>query len=133
MIRSGATGPRLRGFLNLAALDAGRAHANTLCGALHDYVYELEVHIPAAVGHVVRVTDPMPELRATPTNFTYFGHCRFPLLGLHLTVPVRPPLPQRRDAVERLAERQRPSPLQHSQRAGQLPEPMPRARASYSS
>jgi hypothetical protein len=32
----------------------------------------------------VSVTDPMPELRAAPTNITYFGHCRFCSLSLNV-------------------------------------------------
>src|ERR1051326_5404994 len=64
----------LRGFLNLATLDARGAHAKTLGGAVHDCADELQVEIPAPVGHVVSVTDPMPELRAAPADFTHFGH-----------------------------------------------------------
>ena len=60
--------------MNLATLDARGTHAKALGGAVHDCPDELQVNIPAAVGHVVGVTDPMPELRAAPTDFTHFGH-----------------------------------------------------------
>jgi hypothetical protein len=65
---------RERRFLNFPAPDAGSAHADTLAGALYQGMNGLKVQIPAALGHIVRVTDSVPKLRSTPADFTNFGH-----------------------------------------------------------
>jgi hypothetical protein len=55
---------RLRDFLNLTVADAGRAGANTLMRSVNESAHRLNIDVPAAVGHIVGVTDLMPELRA---------------------------------------------------------------------
>jgi len=60
--------------LHFAAADAGSAHAQALGGALDNRANRLQIEVPAALGHVVGVTDAVPELRAAATNVTYFRH-----------------------------------------------------------
>src|SRR5260370_16518628 len=67
-------GRGLSGFLNFAVANAGGADANTLGRAVHDGVYGLQVHVPAALRHIVGVADPAAEPGPAPANFTYFRH-----------------------------------------------------------
>ena len=57
--------PRLRGLLNLAVADARGAHANVLGGAVDHRVNVLQVDVPAALGHIMRVAHLVAELRTT--------------------------------------------------------------------
>jgi hypothetical protein len=66
--------------LDFAAADAGGANANALGVAVDKRTHGLQINIPAALGHVVRVADAVSELGAAATHFTYFGHNRL-LLG----------------------------------------------------
>jgi hypothetical protein len=54
---------RLPDFLNLAVFDTRCASAKTLVRSVDNSAYGLNIHIPAPVGHIVGVTDLMPELR----------------------------------------------------------------------
>jgi len=54
---------RLRDFLDLAIADAGCAGANTLMCSVDESAHGLDIDVPAAVAHIVGVTDLMPELR----------------------------------------------------------------------
>jgi len=72
----------LRGFLNFAVLNAIRAHFNALRSARDHRVHLLQVDIPPALRHIVRVADPVSELGAAPTKITHFRHCLQSLLVL---------------------------------------------------
>lgn len=65
--------PRLC-LLDLAALDATGTHADALGGAVHHRLHRLKVHIPAALGHVVRVRNIVAKLRPFAANITYLCH-----------------------------------------------------------
>ena len=60
--------------MDLVVANAGGANANPPRGAIDDRANALQVDVPAPVGHIVGVTDLMPELRATPTYIAYFCH-----------------------------------------------------------
>jgi hypothetical protein len=57
-----AAGP-LRDFLNFTVADAGSAGAQALMRSVHDSAHGLDIVVPAAVAHIMGVTDLMPELR----------------------------------------------------------------------
>jgi hypothetical protein len=61
-------------LLNLTVADAGSAGAKTLVRSVDDSAHGLNVDVPAAVAHVMGVTDLMPELRAFAAYFTYSCH-----------------------------------------------------------
>ena len=63
-----------RRFLNLAAADAGSADTQALARALYYRMNRMQIQVPTTLGHIMRMTDPMPELRPTATNFTRFCH-----------------------------------------------------------
>jgi hypothetical protein len=63
--------------LNFAVSDASRANSDAFGSAVDNGPYGLQIDIPAALGHVVRVADPIAELGPTPAHITYFGHGRF--------------------------------------------------------
>ena len=62
------------GLLDLAALNAAGAHANPLGRAIDQRLHGLQIHIPAALGDVVRVRNVVPELRSLAANITYLCH-----------------------------------------------------------
>ena len=66
----------LRGFLNLARTDAGRAHAQTAGGPFDDSAHRLKVYVPAALGYVVGVTDLVAKLRTAATHIANSCHYR---------------------------------------------------------
>jgi len=53
----------LRDFLNFTVADAGRAGAQALMRSVDDRAHGLNIDVPAAVAHIVGVTDLMPKLR----------------------------------------------------------------------
>jgi hypothetical protein len=67
----------LCGFLNLAAANAGCAHADALGSALHDGMHGLQVQVPAPFRDIVRMADFIAKPGAAPANFTYFRHGDF--------------------------------------------------------
>ena len=70
-----ASGARLlRDFLNFTVADAGRAGANALVSAIDDRANRLQIDVPAAIGHVVRVTHLVSELRTLAAQITNSGH-----------------------------------------------------------
>ncbi len=64
----------LSGFLDFAGADAGGADTNALAGAIYQRANGLQVDVPAALGHVVRVADAVAELRTTAAYFTNLSH-----------------------------------------------------------
>jgi hypothetical protein len=68
--------------LDFAVLDAVRADFNTLRGARDNRVDFLQVDVPAALRHVVRVADPVSKLGAAPAKITHFRHFLQSLLVL---------------------------------------------------
>ena len=64
----------LRGLLDLIALDAGSANANSLRRAGNHRTNLLEIDIPAPVGNIVSVADLVPKLRAAATYIAYSCH-----------------------------------------------------------
>lgn len=64
----------LRGFLNLAAFDAGRANTDAFSGAVHQRANRLQIEVPSPFGDIVRVADSISELGASPANFAHFRH-----------------------------------------------------------
>lgn len=65
---------KLSGFLNFAATNAGGADAYALAGAFDYGTNGLQIYVPPAVGHIMRVTDAVPELGTTTANFTHSRH-----------------------------------------------------------
>jgi hypothetical protein len=61
-------------LLDLAALDAARAHANPFRRAIHQSLNGLQIHVPATLGYVVRVRNVVSELRPFAANITYLCH-----------------------------------------------------------
>ena len=62
------------------ALQAGSADLNPLGGALYHRANLLQIHIPAAMRHIVRVADLVSKKRSFAADVTYLGHNR-DLLG----------------------------------------------------
>ena len=62
------------GFLNLAVADAGGADADPFSGTVDNDTNALQVHVPASLGDIVGVTDPVPEHGPSSADFTYFCH-----------------------------------------------------------
>ncbi len=61
-------------LLDLSVANAGGAGAYSFGGAVDQCVYGLQIQIPAPLRDVVGVTDFMPELWSTTTDFTNFCH-----------------------------------------------------------
>ena len=74
--------PSLGGLLNLAALDAIRAHFNALRRTRDYRVHLLQVDVPATLCHVVCMAYPVSDLWAAPAKITHFRHCLQTLLVL---------------------------------------------------
>src|SRR5260370_39600603 len=64
----------LRGFLDLAVANAGRAYADPLVGAFDHGPNRLQVQIPTPVADIVGVTDFMAELRTPATHIANSCH-----------------------------------------------------------
>jgi hypothetical protein len=60
--------------LYFAVADAGGANAHPLPSTLDECMDALQVQIPATLGHVVGMTDAMPELWSATTDFTNSCH-----------------------------------------------------------
>lgn len=67
-------------FLNLAVADAGCARTNASAGTGHHRADTLQVDVPAAVGHVMCVTDFVTKLRTFAANFANSCHGKGRLL-----------------------------------------------------
>jgi len=75
--------------LHLAAANTGRADAEPFASTVHQRVYRLQIDIPATVAHIVGVTDLMPKLWPTLTDFTNSCHKNtLPLNGLLTDKPL---------------------------------------------
>ena len=61
-------------LLDLARLDAAGADPNALRGAVHHSLDRLQIHIPAPLGHVMRVRNVVAKLRPFAANITYLCH-----------------------------------------------------------
>lgn len=68
--------PALR-LLHLSGFQAGRADADSLMRSLHNGAHGAQVHVPAALCHIMRVADIVSELRPFAAHFTY--SCHLPL------------------------------------------------------
>ena len=68
-------------LLDLARLDAAGADADPLGGAVDQSLHCLQIDIPAALGHVVRVRNVVAELRSFAANLTYLCHLKAPNLS----------------------------------------------------
>jgi len=64
----------LRHFLDFIGADAGRADPNAFSGAINKGADGLEVNVPAAISDIVRVADPIAELRAATADFANLCH-----------------------------------------------------------
>src|SRR5580698_11098614 len=73
--------PDLR-FGDLAGLDAGGADADALGVAVNQRLDGLQIDVPAAPRHVVRVRNVVTELRAFAANIAYLCHCFAPNFGV---------------------------------------------------
>ena len=65
---------RLRDLLDFTGANARCAHPDAAAGAIDEGADVLEIEIPAALGNVVRVADPIAELRATTADFANLCH-----------------------------------------------------------
>ena len=68
-------------FLDFAVADAGRTHSYAFSGTFDQSVNALQVKIPAALAHVMGMTNAMPELRPAATDLTNFCHKNTLTLG----------------------------------------------------
>src|SRR5713226_1116813 len=64
----------LRGFLDLAVANAGRAHADPLVGAFDNSPNRLQVQIPTPLADIVGVTDFVAELRTPAAHIANSCH-----------------------------------------------------------
>jgi hypothetical protein len=64
----------LSDFLNFSAFDAGRANADATAGAVDESADFFQIDVPAPLGDIVRVADPVAELRPPSTHITRFRH-----------------------------------------------------------
>ena len=66
--------PCLRGFLDFARANAGRAYAQTLGGAVDYRADRLQIQIPPALADVMGVADAVAKLRAAPAYIANSCH-----------------------------------------------------------
>jgi hypothetical protein len=59
---------------DLSALDAAGANPDPLGCAVHERLDSLQIHVPAATRHVVRVRDVIAKLRPFAANIAYLCH-----------------------------------------------------------
>src|ERR1051325_9065413 len=71
---SSCSRPALRGFLLLALLDTGRAHAHTVGPAVDLGANAVQIWQPAAPRFVVGVADVVPADGALSADLTYLRH-----------------------------------------------------------
>ena len=64
----------LSGLRYLPGLDAARAHTNPLRRAIHKSLHRLQIHVPPAPRHIVRVRNVISELRPFAANVAYLCH-----------------------------------------------------------
>ena len=64
----------LTGLDDFSGADAGSANADGFVSAIHDSPCAAQVGVPAALGDVVRVTDPVSELGAFSANVAGVSH-----------------------------------------------------------
>jgi hypothetical protein len=64
----------LRGFLNFPGAQAGRTYAHSPRGPFHQRANVLQIQVPAAIGQVVGMADPMPELRTSAAHVANSCH-----------------------------------------------------------
>jgi hypothetical protein len=74
MIQRAGRKESLGDFLDLAVTDARGADLQSAPGSVNESTNGLQVHVPAAFRHVVRVTDPVAKLGAPAANFTSLRH-----------------------------------------------------------
>ena len=65
---------RLSDFLNFAGADAGCTNANSAASPIHQGANRLQIDIPAPLGYVVGVADPIAELGAPSADLTNLCH-----------------------------------------------------------
>ena len=65
---------RLSGLLDLTALNARGAHTDPLVRSIDHRMYFLQIQVPAALGHIMRVAHLVAELRTTLTDITRLRH-----------------------------------------------------------
>lgn len=73
-------GEELR-FLDFAGLKAARADAETPVRSLYNRAHRAQIHVPAALSHVVGVTDVVSKLRPFAAHFAYACHRRNSKIG----------------------------------------------------
>jgi hypothetical protein len=61
-------------FLNLVIPDARCARAQAFMRTVHKCAHRLQIHVPAAIGHIVSMAYFMPKLRSLAANFTNSCH-----------------------------------------------------------
>jgi hypothetical protein len=61
--------------LNFTVLQAACTNANALRRAPDHRVHFLQVNVPAALGYIMRVADPVSELGPAPAEITHLCHC----------------------------------------------------------
>jgi hypothetical protein len=64
----------LRGLLNFARTKTGSTNTDPAAGAVHERANRLQINVPAALGDIMGVADPIAELRALTTNFANLCH-----------------------------------------------------------
>ena len=74
-------GRELRGLLHLAAAEAGRADPDPFRRSIDDGPNALQVHVPAPVGDVVRVADPVPKPEPFHRSHKLLPSKEFSLIG----------------------------------------------------
>ena len=105
------------GLLYFAALEAVGANAHAPMRSLYDSAHGTQIHVPAALGHVVGVTDIVSKLRTFAAQFTYACHLtslqiggldRFILSGRKSQDFFRKPAPRGRNDAREGSGRRRP-------------------------
>jgi hypothetical protein len=64
----------LRDFLDFSVADAGRANAYPAASAINQRADRLQVQVPASLGDVMGVTDPVAEFRRPAAYFANLCH-----------------------------------------------------------
>lgn len=83
---------KLRDLLNFTVADAGCADADAASSPLHQRSNRLQIQVPAALGYIMGVTDPVAELRAPATNIANSCHkTEISLVFRRIIIPMRVP------------------------------------------
>jgi hypothetical protein len=61
-------------LLNFAGTKTGSTNAKAAASAINERANRLQIYIPAALGDIVGVADPIAELRALSTNIANLCH-----------------------------------------------------------